>query len=84
MPSGMKPSSRYWNRFDCGSRLESLRLPSPVTNGRCPNCGNGLARPMSMSASYSAIWRGVDGSRSSPRSTWVIPISASSTGLTSV
>ena len=39
MPSGMKPSRRYWNRSDCGSRLDSLRLPSPVTNGRCPKAG---------------------------------------------
>ena len=36
------------------------------------------------SAANSATWRGVEESRSSPRSTWVISISASSTGLTSV
>ena len=35
-----------------------------------------------MSAWYSAIWRGVEESRSSPRSTCVTPMSASSTGLT--
>src|ERR671916_468904 len=37
---------------------------------------------MSVSAAYSASCRGVEGSRSSPRSTSVMPIRASSTGLT--
>ena len=45
--------------------------------------GAPLPIPTRASASYSAICRGVDGSRSSPRRTWVIPISASSTGFTS-
>ena len=40
--------------------------------------------PSSVSAVYSASWRGVEDSRSSPRSTWVMCIIASSTGLTSV
>ena len=39
---------------------------------------------MRISAWYSAICRGVDGRMSSPRSTWVIFINASSTGLTNV
>ncbi len=80
----MNPRSRWWNRFDSGSRLESFLLPSPMTYGRCPKRGTNVVAPMSMSAWYSAICRGVDESRSSPRSTCVMPISASSTGLTSV
>jgi hypothetical protein len=74
----------YSPRPEPGSRLDSFLLPSPMTNGRWPNSGvRPLPMPMSASASYSAICRGVDGSRSSPRSTWVISISASSTGFTS-
>ena len=80
----MKPRSRCRNRFDCGSRLDSFLLPSPRTLGRCANSGTRSATPMRISAWYSAIWRGVDGRMSSPRSTWVIFISASSTGLTKV
>ena len=80
----MKPRSRCRNRFDCGSRLDSFLLPSPRTLGRWANSGTRSATPMRISAWYSAIWRGVDGRMSSPRSTWVIFISASSTGLTKV
>ena len=81
----MKPRSRCRNRLDSGSRLESFLLPSPMTYGRCPNTGtHGARRRCSSSARYSTTCRGVEDSRSSPRSTCVMPMSASSTGLTSV
>ncbi|CPU64520.1 Uncharacterised protein [Mycobacteroides abscessus] len=80
----MNPRSRCRNRFDSGSRLDSFLLPSPMTYGRWPNSGITCATPISSSARYSAIWRGVEDSRSSPRSTCVMPMSASSTGFTSV
>ncbi len=78
------PAARWWNRFDSGSRFESFLFPSPITYGMCPKRGMKDVIPTSYSASYRAICRGVDDSRSSPRSTWVIPIRASSTGFVNV
>ena len=54
----MKPRSRCRKRLDSGSRLDSFLLPSPSTDGRCPNTGSPVPTPISSSARYSAIWRG--------------------------
>ncbi|CPU00950.1 Uncharacterised protein [Mycobacteroides abscessus] len=59
-------------------------MPSPSTDGRCAKAGIESVTPIRIMASYKAICRGVEGSRSSPRSTWVIFINASSTGFTKV
>jgi pyruvate kinase len=87
LPSaGLTPKDEADLRFgvQAGVDLESFLLPSPVTNGRWPNSGTTEETPSSTSARWSGIWRGVLERRSSPRSTWVISISASSTGFTSV
>ncbi len=52
--------------------------------GMCAKRGTNVVTPASMSAAYRESWRAVEGMRSSPRSTWVIPIRASSTGFTKV
>ena len=85
MPSARNPSARTCRRDASGVlRLEIRRRPSPSTIGRCPNRGIGPdAMPSDRSAACSGICRGVDGSRSSPRSTSVMPMTASSTGLVS-
>src|SRR5690606_21065635 len=56
------------------SDFDNLRPSSSSTSGRCAWRGTG--RP---SACRSRIWRGVESSRSAPRTTSVIPCAASST-----
>ena len=67
--SGINPSSRYSISDVAPCRLDSLARSEPRIMGRCPNCGIGKS-----SARYSCTWRGVLGSHSSARSTWLIAI----------
>ena len=72
--SGTKPSSRYSISEVAPCRLESLARSEPRIMGRWPNRGMGKS-----SARNNWTWRGVLGSHSSARSTWLMSMAWSST-----
>ena len=74
MASGRYPSSRNHSTATDPCRFDSGCWFGPTMSGRCAYAGGEAPNAPTIS-----IWRGVDGSRSSPRMTWVIRILTSST-----
>ena len=76
MVSGRYPRSRNSSTDTAPCRFDSFFLSGPRIIGRCAYDGQAASR-----ASYSASWRGVEDSRSSPRMIVLTSMAMSSTGL---